>query len=254
MTSSHKPTTETTVGELVAQRPGRSRIFESLGIDYCCGGKRRLSEACLSKGLDADFVLATLLATQRGGTSDQRSWASASLTELADHIEQTHHEFLKGELPRLATLVHKVAAVHGDRHPWMHAFEEEYDRFAAELGSHMNKEEQTIFPLIRRLERGESATTIDRGQAVEDSFDALELEHEDAGRSLARLHELSDGLTPPADACNTFRAMLDGVRELEVDLHEHVHEENNILFPKALELSRRLAREKEEEMPRAKVI
>jgi regulator of cell morphogenesis and NO signaling len=188
MTSVHAPTKETTIGELVAQRPGRSRVFERLGIDYCCGGKRPLSEACASKGLDADTVLATLLAAEEGRTSDQRSWASASLTELADHIEQTHHAFLKRELPRLAALVHKVAAVHGDRHPWMREFEQQYDRFAAELGDHMIKEEQSIFPLIRSLERGESATDIDGGQAAEESFGALESEHEDAARSLARLH------------------------------------------------------------------
>jgi regulator of cell morphogenesis and NO signaling len=243
MIKSDKPTIETSVGDLVAQRKGRSRVFERLGIDYCCGGKRPLSEACASKGLDAGAVLATLLATEEGGTSDQRSWASASLTELADHIEQTHHAFLKRELPRLATLVHKVAAVHGDRHPWMHEFEAEYGRFAAELQTHMDKEEQTLFPLIRSLERGEWDSAVDGGQAAADSFGMLESEHEDAARSLARLHELSGGLTPPADACNTFRAMLDGVRELEIDLHEHVHEENNILFPRATERRQRLAGE-----------
>ena len=238
MSTTQIPTTETTIGELVAQRPGRSRVFEKLGIDYCCGGKKPLSEACAAKGLDADTVLTILLATEEQGSADERNWAEASLTELADHIERSHHAYLKRELPRLRAMVRKVAAVHGDHHPWMREFDRVYDSFATELETHMMKEEHVLFPLIRSLESGEPGPTVGCGHGVEHPIRVMESEHDDSGHSLERLHELSSGLTPPPDACNTFRAMLDGVRELELDLHQHIHKENNILFPKAIELER----------------
>lgn len=235
------PTIETTVGDLVAQRPGRSRVFEKLGIDFCCGGKKSLSEACATKGLDAETVLTILLAAEAGTGSDERNWENASLSDLADHIEQTHHTYLKRELPRLRAMVRKVAAVHGNHHPWMREFDRVYDQFATELETHMLKEEQVLFPLIRALERSEPGPAAACGHGVENPIRAMESEHDDSGQGLERLHELSGGLTPPADACNTFRAMLDGVRELELDLHQHIHKENNILFPRAIERERRQA-------------
>ena len=232
-------TIETTVGELVARRPSRSRVFEKLGIDYCCGGKKPLSKACADKGIDAGTVLTTLLAAEEAAISAERDWTSASLDDLSRHIEQSHHAYLKRELPRLEAIVHRVAAVHGDHHPWLREFERVYTRFAAEMAAHMMKEERVLFPLIRRLESGEPEPAANCGEDVGESIRVMEDEHDDAARSLARMRELSAGFTPPADACNTFRAMLDGLGELEAETRRHVHKENNILFPKALELERR---------------
>lgn len=230
------PTIETTVGELVARRPSRSRVFEKLGIDYCCGGKKPLSEACADKGIDAGTVLTILLAAEEGAMSAEQNWASATLADLSRHIEQTHHVYLKRELSRLGAIVHKVAAVHGDHHPWLAEFERVYTRFATEMAAHMMKEEKVLFPLIRSLESGTPGPTANCGHGVGNPIRVMEHEHDDAAQSLARMRELSAGFTPPADACNTFRAMLAGLGELEADTHRHVHKENNILFPRAIEL------------------
>lgn len=232
------PTIETTVGQLVAERPSRSRVFEKLGIDFCCGGNQTLSQACTARGLDAETVLTILLAAEEGASSNEQNWTTASLTALADHIEQTHHAYLKRELPRLRGMVRKVAAVHGEHHPWMREFDRVYDRFATDLEAHLEEEEQVIFPLIRSLERGNSEPISNWGDGEQDPIRALESEHDDAGDCLRQLQELSNGFTPPPDACNTFSAMLDGVRELELDLHQHIHKENNVLFPRTLELMR----------------
>lgn len=229
------PTIEATVGDLVTQRPSRSRVFEKLGIDYCCGGKRPLAELCEEKGLDANLILTVLLASETDAAADEDDWSQSSLTKLADHIEQTHHAYLKRELPRLGAMVRKVAAVHGVRHPWMLEIDGVYAGFAAEMESHMLKEEQMLFPMIRCLESGEAGPAGDCGPGIGNPVRVMEHEHDDAGRALQRMRDLSDGFTPPADACNTFRAMLDGLAELEVDTHRHVHKENSILFPRALE-------------------
>lgn len=239
MNTVEAPTPETTVGELVARRPSRSRVFEKLGIDYCCGGKKPLAQVCAEKGIDANTVLTILLATEESANLSERDWTKATLAELSRHIEQTHHAYLKRELPRLEAIVRRVAAVHGDRLAWLKELEGVYVRFAAEMMAHMMKEEQVLFPLIRSLESGEPSQTAHCGHGVGNPIRVMEHEHDDAALSLSRMRELSSGFTPPPDACNTFRAMLDGLSELEAETHRHVHKENSILFPRALELEAR---------------
>jgi regulator of cell morphogenesis and NO signaling len=236
MTVIDTPTVQTTIGELVAQRPGRSRVFEQLGIDYCCGGQKSLADVCAARGMDARMVLTVLLASEVGTPREDQSWAQASLTALADHVEKTHHAYLKRELPRLGALVRKVTAVHGQRHAWLGELNRIYADFAAEMESHMMKEEKMLFPMIRRMEADEPAAG---GPGVDNPIRAMEHEHDDAGRAMERMRELSGGYQTPADGCNTFRAMLDGLAQVELDTHRHVHKENSILFPKALELERR---------------
>lgn len=230
--------TRITVGQLVAERPARSRVFQQLGIDFCCGGKKPLEEACRAKGLDPHTVLQTLLAgeDQTPGEVALVDAARMSLTELCAHIESTHHAYLRIELPRLHQMLTRVAAVHGGRYPWMRQVLDVFAPFAEELASHMVKEEQVLFPMIRALEAGERGVAGHCGDTIANPVRMMEHEHDDAGEALRLMHELTDGYTPPADACNTFRAALDGLRELEQDMHQHVHKENNILFPRALEL------------------
>jgi len=232
----------TTVGELVRQRPARSRIFEQLNLDYCCGGKLPLDEACAKRGLDVRNVLQRLAESDDADSRDDGlvDADTMGLAELADHIEQTHHAYLKQELPRLGTMVRKVAAVHGMQHPWMLEIDGVFAGFAAELESHMMKEEQILFPLIRHLDKGGERPAVGPS-SVSAPIRVMEHEHDDAGRALARMSELSGGFTPPQGACNTFRAMLDGLARLERDMHQHVHKENNVLFPKAAELEAELA-------------
>ncbi len=225
---------EIQVGTLVRQQPSRSRIFEQYKIDYCCGGKLSLAEACGRKGIDPQAVIDQLHAVETEQESnDAPNPDDMSLTQLADHIEQTHHTYLRRELPRLSMMAQKVADVHGDHQPWTKDLNEVLGSLVEELQSHMLKEEQVLFPMIRTLEAGDQHDSPGCGMSVTHPIGAMEHEHDMAGEALEKLRALSSGFTPPEDACNTFRALLDGLRELELDLHQHIHKENNVLFPKA---------------------
>lgn len=234
MTTLQMPSIQTTVGDLVTQQPGRSRVFEKLGIDYCCGGKKPLADVCTAKGLDPNTVLTILLAAETHSDDHETDWSQASLTALADHIVKTHHAYLKSELPRLEAMVYKVASVHGNTHPWMREIDDIFSRFAADLHAHMIKEEHILFPMIRKLESGEAGPISPCGHGLAHPVHAMEHEHDSAGDDLAKIRTLADNYQPPEDACNTFRATLSGLAELEADMHRHVHKENSILFPRAI--------------------
>jgi regulator of cell morphogenesis and NO signaling len=233
----HQPAPEPTVGQLVVERPARARVFERLGIDYCCGGRKSLALACREKDLDPDAVLRELDAEAEAPPADETDWSAATLAELADHIEQTHHAFLKAELPRLDRLTRKVAAVHGQRHPELVGLRLVYAHLMRELESHLLDEEAVVFPLCRRLDpSGTGGPPRDpAGRSVQSPIAALTHEHDDAGAALAEMRRLAADYVPPEGACNTYRAMLAGLAELEADMHRHVHKENNILFPRAVE-------------------
>lgn len=224
--------TDTTVSSLVTERPGRARVFEALGIDYCCGGNRPLGEVCAEKGLDAHTVLRMLEAFDLGaGTEERTDWSKATMTDLVDHIIEVHHGYLKEALPRLEFLVNKVASAHGDRHPELLRLQEVFVSLTPDLETHLREEEEVLFPMCRQLEGADGRP--DFWDRTEDPTGSMLREHEDVGKVLATMRELTAGFEPPTDACNTYRAMLDGLAELEADLHLHIHEENNILFPKA---------------------
>jgi len=225
--------TQTTVGELVKDRPARSRIFEQLRIDYCCGGKIPLGDACAKKGLDPERVLRQIQEAdaREAGYVDADAMG---LAELADHIEQTHHAYLRAELPRLDFMTRKVAAVHGDGEPRLHEIRQTFVAFQQELASHMMKEEQVLFPMIRQIEQADGPVSFHCG-SLANPIRMMEHEHDAAGNALERFAELTDGYQPPEWACNTFRALYDALATLERDMHQHVHKENNVLFPKALD-------------------
>lgn len=230
-----------TVGELVRERPGRARVFEDLGIDYCCGGKKPLAEACAKKGHDIDQVLASIREVDASGSAeDATDYVSMPLDELADHIVATHHAFLVRELPRLQEMSAKVARVHGDKDGRLIELAAAVNALADELSSHMMKEERILFPVIRQLAQTDSLPPMPFG-TLANPIRAMEAEHDTAGSGLEDMRRLSDAYTPPDWACNTYRALLDGLHELELDLHQHIHKENNILFPRslAIEESRR---------------
>jgi regulator of cell morphogenesis and NO signaling len=220
------------VGRLVAERPARSRVFERLGIDYCCGGKLPLADACVRRGFDPADVLRDLEACDAGAVGDETDWGEASLTALADHIEAVHHAYLREAFPRLATLVEKVAHAHGERHPELLDLRSVFRAFRVELETHMAKEETVLFPLCRALEAGSRRASFHCG-TINNPIRVMEWEHDRAGEALAAMRALTHDFAPPDDACNTYRALLDGLAELEADMHQHVHKENNILFPRA---------------------
>jgi len=232
--------TESTVGQLVVERPARARVFEKLGIDYCCGGKKPLGQACAEKKLDVTAVVAALQKADSDRAAAERDWGSSSLTELANHIESTHHAYLKSELPRLDFLTHKVAAVHGPHNPKLVQVREIFIGLKAEMDSHMQKEEQILFPLCRKLEQGGAGAAASHCGSVQNPIRVMIMEHDHAGNALEQMRALTDDYTPPAEACNTYRAMLDALAVLEHDMHQHVHKENNILFPKAVRVEAEL--------------
>lgn len=223
-----------TVGELVAQRPARSRVFEAYAIDYCCGGKRSLEEACRKRGVEAAAVVDALLKADNHAAEDALDPATLPLDALCDHIVARHHDYLRRELPRLQAMADKVARVHGDRDARLDGVTDTLRELSAELGAHTMKEERVLFPVIRQLATQDGLPFMPFG-TLANPIHAMEAEHDDAGGGLARLAELTDDFTPPDWACNTYQALLDGLHDLTLDLHEHIHKENNILFPRALE-------------------
>lgn len=223
-------TSETPIGEIVRVLPASARIFEKLRIDYCCGGKKSLAEACNGRKLDAAIVVAMLSALDTAPKELQRDPDAMSLSELCDHIQKTHHAFLQEELPRLDFLTRKVAAVHGGHEPRLLVLRQVFEDFNAEMTSHTEEENQTVFPAIRELEAGKQSTAAN----VRTICKKLEHEHDHAGATLQLFNQLTDSYTPPDWACNTFRALYDSLAHLEKDMHQHVHKENNVLFPKAI--------------------
>lgn len=217
-----------TVGEIVAKWPAQSRVFQSFGIDFCCQGARTLLEACEKNGIALDEVVEELEAELRGKPAPEWNPADLPPAELVTYIVETHHQYLKEELPRLMVMAARVAEVHGGHTASLVTVLEVYQRMAEELTNHMMKEEQMLFPAITRLAAGEpTAMPLDGPIAV------MLHEHDDAGSDLKKLRELTDGFVPPPTACNTYRALFAGLAELEADLHRHIHLENAVLFPTA---------------------
>lgn len=227
-------TLDMSVGQIVAEHPQTARVFEKLGIDYCCGGKLALSAYVAKRRLDGAAVLAALNGELPTG-EPERDWTQAPLEELARHILDTHHVFLHENLPRLGQLATKVARVHGDNHPELIELAKVYATFHLEMEQHLAKEEQILFPAVFELIAGTGRFPINHPIAV------MEAEHEAAGDMLARMRELTGDFTPPEDACGSYNALFNGLAELETDTFRHVHKENSILFPRAIALLERLA-------------
>lgn len=225
------------LGALVAERPSRARVLEKYGLDYCCGGRTALDTACAARAIPLETVLTDLNASDERPEPEAMDWSQASLTELAEHVERTHHAYLRAELPRLTALIEKVTLAHSDRHPWLADLRARFAAFREALEQHMHKEERVLFPLCRRMERG-GAPLFAPGGTIAHPIHVMMAEHDDAGEDMAAFRQLTGDYTLPEGACNTFRAMLDALATLERDMHTHVHLENNLLFPKALERER----------------
>jgi len=223
------------VGLLVAEKPARSRVFERWGIDYCCGGKKALSEACAAKQLDAAAVMRDLETSDASPQPIVTDWSKEPLTALCDHIQKSHHGYLREALPRLTALTEKVAERHGSRDKRLIELKNLYPTFRSNLEEHMAKEEDILFPAIRSLEGRGPIDSLAYG--IAEPIKVMLADHDNAGAALDQLRELTDGYVASPDACNTRRAMLDAFSELETDMHQHVHKENNILFPRALKMA-----------------
>jgi regulator of cell morphogenesis and NO signaling len=231
--------TTQTVREIALAEPTSIRVFEHYGIDYCCGGKKPLAEACAASNLEVDAVIAALEAAARGPAVATADWASASLETLSAHIVVTHHAYVKRELPRLAVLAEKVVRRHGDTQAELPLIQAKLALLSEELSQHLVKEEVVLFPYLTKLERAlATGSTLPRGcfGTVANPIAMMTAEHDSAGGLLAEIRELSHGFTTPLGACPTYLAYYAGLKEFEQDLHQHIHLENNILFPRAIEM------------------
>jgi regulator of cell morphogenesis and NO signaling len=228
---------DTTVGQIAANLPISARIFEKYGIDFCCGGRVPLAEACQQRGLDPAAVLEEIDRTAQAPAAEpETAWRTATLTSLAGHIVETHHGYMKTQLPRLEAMLQKIVDAHSARHSDVLApLAATYRAMKEELDGHLLKEEMILFPLIRALESGFERRNFYCG-SVQNPIRMMVMEHDSAGGALARMRQLTASYTPPPDACNTFRAFYFELAAMEADLHQHIHLENNILFPRAIAL------------------
>ncbi len=232
-----------TIGELVAKDYRRAQIFSKWGIDFCCGGKKTLDKVCAEKGIDQLKLEQELNSLADISTNRSLNYDSWELDFLADFIENTHHSFVRHALPAIYEYTTKIARVHGERHPELLKVATLFAEIAAELEQHMYKEERVLFPYIRRIseiKRGGKAMEYPPFGTVTNPIQQMEQEHEAAGEGLAEIKELTNNYALPADACTTYRLAFQALQEFEADLHQHIHLENNILFPKAQKLEEAL--------------
>jgi len=240
-------TTNMTVRDVAMQLPRATRLFEKLKIDYCCGGNRPLTEACALAGIDVDDVLDMLAEVTEATAEDKGSldFQNASLPELITHILGTHHVFTKSEMDRLQLLADKVLAAHGGNHPELIHLDELFTRLCADLKPHMFKEEQILFPyIVAMAEAAEQnrAVALAPFGTVNNPIRMMMMEHDTAGQILRELRALTSDYKVPADACVSYQTLYQALENFEKDLHQHIHLENNILFPKALALENALNR------------
>lgn len=228
-------TGETRIGELVATDFRAAAVFQQLGIDFCCGGKKSIADACRARNLSQDNVLRAL---EQACARPDRSlhFGQWEPDALASFIVRTHHGYVRDSLPALLTYTGKLAAVHGDRHPELREVAELTRQVADEMTEHMAKEEQVLFPYIVAIARasrtGEPIPVAPFG-SIENPIRMMEHEHTSAGNAMTRIRQLTADFTPPVDACTTYRVCFEALAAFETDLHIHVHLENNVLFPSA---------------------
>lgn len=240
------------VADVASRHPSTVRVFQRHGIDFCCGGKRPLEQAAREQGLDFEVLAGELRSATEAPEAEERNWAEAPLAELIDHIVGHYHGKLRQELPRLLTMAEKVHSVHGKKHSELTEILQTFRMLKGEMEMHTAKEEQVLFPLVRQMERAEvDGLSLEEFSAFGGGHCAtvampilvMEAEHDQAAEALATLRRLTGGFTPPEGACNTFRGLYHGLAELESDTHRHIHLENNVLFPRAAELEKRLQAE-----------
>ena len=231
------------IGELVARDYRTASVFKKYSIDFCCQGNRTIQEACEKKNIDTKKVLEDLVAMMEAkseSTTDYQSWP---LDLLADYIEKKHHRYVQEKTLEIQPYLDKICKVHGERHPELLEIKEEFNASAGELAAHMKKEELILFPFIRKMTKAKLENTkVDAAHfgIVKNPIQMMMNEHTVEGHRFMKIEELTNNYTPPQDACNTYRVSFALLKEFEQDLHLHIHLENNILFPKAIEIEKEL--------------
>ena len=231
--------TTQTVREIALEQPASIRVFEQFGIDYCCGGRKPLAQVCQERSLEMDALLAAIENASQMQPSTTTDWTTASLEALCEHIVKTHHQYVRNEIPRLWQLAQKVVARHGTDRPELAEIQQLIKAAGEDLVQHLSKEELMLFPYITNMERNFAncgPRSLGCFGTVRNPIGVMMAEHDSAGETLARIRVLSNDYTPPEGACPTFLGFYQALSEFERDLHRHVHLENNILFPRAIEL------------------
>jgi regulator of cell morphogenesis and NO signaling len=230
---------ERTVGEIVSDDYRTAGVFKKYGLDFCCGGKKKLADACERKGLDLDLLLSEIdeLPQHDNGQHNYKEW---SPTFLVDYIINNHHHFVRTKLPEIRAYATKVAKVHGKSYPVLNDMLGAFMVLKDEILSHLDGEEKVLFPYIKKMadtgsDQTDNEIAINANTAAQ-AITMMEQEHDEAGKLMSQLEEMSNGFNPPEDACTTFRVYFQNLKAFRDDLHKHVHLENNILFPKALEM------------------
>lgn len=231
-----------TLSEIVNEQFQTASVFEKYHLDYCCKGRRSLQKACEDENLPVDKIIADL---QNVFTApkNELDFNNIKLYLLADYIVQTHHGYVKKESPVIISYLQKVCSKHADKHPELHQINKLFTEVAGEMVEHMRKEEVILFPRIKQLEQNGFEPILPDKQTpgyLEMPIMILENEHEDAGNKLDAIRKLTNNYTPPADSCTTYKLMYACLHAFETDLHQHVHLENGILFPKALMLEKEI--------------
>lgn len=232
-------TGETKLRDIAVSNTQARQVLEDAHLDYCCGGSQSLHEACSGADVSAEEILERLQKNSRDVNADAKAWASAPLSDLTQHIRGKHHRYVRAAIPRIRDLAAKVKAKHGPNHAEIAVIEGVFARVGQEMIMHMQKEEQILFPYIEALERASNG-----GGELEPPFfgtvrnpiQAMMKEHDSAGDGVKQIRTASRDYAAPADACPSYRALYQELREFEADLHQHVHLENNILFPRAVEM------------------
>ncbi|EDM37728.1 hypothetical protein PBAL39_14924 [Pedobacter sp. BAL39] len=234
---------EETIGEIVTSDFRKAQVFKSFGIDFCCGGKKTVAEVCEKKGINPDTVINALNQLNAQDSTTENEHSKWNIAFLAEYIVNTHHEYVKENIPFMTELAEKVARVHGAEHPELVKVAELFGIVANELISHLMKEERMLFPFIKELHAAQiNGTQIPPTVFgdVSNPIQMMESEHEQAGDILRSIREITNNFALPQEACNSYTILFKKLEEFENDLHRHVHLENNILFPKTLAVKKEL--------------
>ncbi len=226
-----------TLSEIVTKNYKAAEVFERYGLDFCCRGNKMISEACLEKGLSLEQVLSELKNLNGNGKENHFDFSEWDISILADYIVHKHHDYIRKMIPAITQHTQKVASVHGANHPEVIEIAKHFSIVYKDLKQHMMKEEQMLFPFIKyltKVEENKSAAERPFFGTVKNPIKMMEIEHQNAGDEMFEIRKLSNNYTPPDDACNTYKVSFQELKEFEEDLHQHVHLENNILFPKAV--------------------
>ncbi len=232
------------IGKFVADNFRTASVFQKYGIDFCCKGGRTISEVCENKNISADELISELSEVSDLDPDQNTNYQNWDLDLLSDHIEKKHHRYVEKSIPALKQFLEKLCKVHGENHPELFEIYEQFSLAAGELAAHMKKEELILFPYIRKIATAKNSNAsyeLPPFGSVQNPINIMMSEHDTEGERFRKIAELSNNYSTPADGCTTYKVAFNLLKEFEEDLHLHIHLENNILFPKSIELEKELA-------------